>query len=43
MKTLEDLKRLREQVQSRTSLRNTTGTQILSAWGPAGLLPEPEK
>ncbi len=37
MKTLEDLKRLREQVQSRTSLRNTTGTQIIVGMGTCGI------
>lgn len=37
MKTLEDLKRLREQIQSRTSLRHTAGTQIIIGMGTCGI------
>ncbi|MEN6414322.1 MAG: (2Fe-2S) ferredoxin domain-containing protein [Veillonellales bacterium] len=37
MKTIEDLKRLREQVQSDTRLRYTTGTKIIIGMGTCGI------
>lgn len=37
MKTIEDLKRLRDQVQSDTRLRYTTGTKIIIGMGTCGI------
>jgi NADP-reducing hydrogenase subunit HndB len=37
MKTIEDLKRLREQVQNRTSLRHAAGTQVIVGMGTCGI------
>ena len=37
MKTLEDLKRLRDEVQSRTSLRHEAATQIIVGMGTCGI------
>ncbi|MGI6092096.1 MAG: (2Fe-2S) ferredoxin domain-containing protein [Veillonellaceae bacterium] len=37
MKTIEDLKRLREQVESKTKLRHTTGTRIIVGMGTCGI------
>lgn len=37
MKTLDDLKRLREQVKSKTSLRQTSETQIIVGMGTCGI------
>ena len=37
MKTIEDLKKLREQVQARTSLRHESETQIIVGMGTCGI------
>jgi len=37
MKTIEDLKRLREQVQNETQLRHAMGTQIIVGMGTCGI------
>jgi NADP-reducing hydrogenase subunit HndB len=37
MKTIEDLKRLREQVKSQTSLRHSTGPRIIVGMGTCGI------
>ncbi|EAX48147.1 NADH dehydrogenase (quinone) [Thermosinus carboxydivorans Nor1] len=37
MKTIEDLKRLREQVQAQTKLRHGAGTQIIVGMGTCGI------
>ena len=37
MKTVEDLKRLREKLQSETSIRRTAGTQIIVGMGTCGI------
>ncbi len=37
MKTIEDLKKLREKVQAQTDLRHATGTQIIVGMGTCGI------
>ncbi|QJW45302.1 (2Fe-2S) ferredoxin domain-containing protein [bacterium BFN5] len=37
MKTIEDLKRLRDKVQSQINLRHITGTQIIVGMGTCGI------
>jgi NADP-reducing hydrogenase subunit HndB len=37
MKTLEDLKRLREQIQIKTSLRHEEGVQVIVGMGTCGI------
>ena len=37
MKTIEDLKRLREQFQGQTKLRNSEGVQIIIGMGTCGI------
>lgn len=37
MKTIEDLRRLREQVESQTKLRYSTGTRIIVGMGTCGI------
>lgn len=37
MKTLEDLKRLREQVQAQTRVRHTEGVQVIVGMGTCGI------
>ncbi|MEG6584014.1 (2Fe-2S) ferredoxin domain-containing protein [Dendrosporobacter sp. 1207_IL3150] len=37
MKTIEDLKRLRDKVQAQTNLRHSSGTQVIVGMGTCGI------